>query len=94
MAYEVTSIDTENAKQQFGEVAASLRLLHLNCTKSNYGKPIEPLILLKTDDGALETFTMQAGDHLKRILLQEIQRVNLTKSQFRDKYSGITKQFS
>jgi hypothetical protein len=93
LAYELINLDPNDTKKQFGEAAASFRLLHLNCTKSNYGKPIEPLTLLKTDDGALETFTMQAGDHLKRTLLQEIQRVSLTKSQFRDRYAGITKQF-
>ena len=94
LAYELSNIDPNDTKKQFGETAVSLRLVNLNCTKSNYGKPIESLTLLKTDDGALETFTMQAGDHLKRTLLQEIQRVSLTKSQFRDKYAGITKQFA
>jgi predicted transcriptional regulator len=65
----------------------------LQSVKSNYGKPAEPMVLARRDDGSLELFDVAAKDHQQNDLLKEIEGCNLSKTQFKELYGGVKKKF-
>ena len=91
--YELNVISEDEVKKHYGASGVIPRLMTLNSVKSNYGKPIEPLTLAKKMDGSLELFTMQAGQHQKLAILQEIKVSKLSKTQFKQTYGGVTRKF-
>ena len=93
LVYELNAISEDEVKKHYGASGATPRLMTLNSVKSNYGKPIEPLTLAKKMDGSLELFTMQAGQHQKLAILQEIKVSNLSKTQFKQTYGSASGKF-
>ncbi|NBX00817.1 MAG: hypothetical protein EBR14_04140, partial [Methylophilaceae bacterium] len=93
LVYELNAIGEDEVKKQYGSSGLIPRLMTLNSVKSNYGKPIEPLTLSKKTDGSLELFTMQAGQHQKLAILQEIKVSQLSKTQFKQTYGSATGKF-
>ncbi len=93
LVYELNAISEEEVKKQFGASGLIPRLMTLNSVKSNFRKPIEPLTLAKKTDGSLELFTMQAGQHQKLAILQEIKASQLSKTQFKQTYGSATGKF-
>jgi hypothetical protein len=69
------------------------RLLTLSTVKTNYGSPIDPLVLSKRIDGSLELFNIPAGEHQKLAILQEIKISKLTKTQFKETYGVVNGKF-
>jgi len=86
-------LDENEVKTLYGASGVIPRLMTLNSVKSNYGKPIEPLILSKRLDGSLELFTMQAGQHQKLAILQEIKISQLSKTKFKETYGNANGKF-
>ena len=93
LVYELNAISEEEVKKHYGASGVIPRLMTLNSVKSNYGKPIESLTLAKKMDGSLELFSMQAGQHQKLAILQEIKASKLSKTQFKQTYGGVTRKF-
>jgi RecA-family ATPase len=93
LVYELNAISEEEVKKHYGASGLIPRLMTLNSVKSNYGKPIEPLTLFKRTDGSLELFTMQAGQHQKLAILQEIKVSQLSKTQFKQAYGSASGKF-
>ena len=93
LVYELNAFSEDEVKKQYGANGVIPRLMALSCVKSNYGKPIEPLTLSKKMDGSLELFTMQAGQHQKLAILQEIKISQLSKTQFKQTYGSATGKF-
>jgi RecA-family ATPase len=93
LVYELNALSEDDVKKQYGSSDSTPRLLTLNTVKTNYGSPIETLTLSKRLDGSLELFTMQAGDHQKMAILQEIKITAFTKSQFKETYGHVKGKF-
>lgn len=93
LVYELNVISDEEIKKLYGSPIIPPRLLTLSTVKTNYGSPIDPLTLSKRLDGSLELFTMQAGEHQKLAILQEIKISNLTKTQFKETYGDVNGKF-
>jgi RecA-family ATPase len=93
LVYELNAISEEELKKHYGASGLIPRLMTLNSVKSNYAKPIEPLTLSKRADGSLELFTMQAGQHQKLAILQEIKVSQLSKTQFKRTYGSASGKF-
>jgi hypothetical protein len=68
-------------------------MLLLQTVKSNYGKPIDPLYLLRRDDGSLELQSMLPSDHQNKAILQEIKMSKLSKNQFKETYGDAKGKF-
>lgn len=83
----------ESERKSYGNPLALPPLLTLQSVKSNYGKPTEPMILARRDDGSLELFDVVAQDHQKNELLKEIEVCKLSKTQFKELFGGIKKKF-
>jgi DNA-binding HxlR family transcriptional regulator len=52
------------------------------------------MLLARCDDGTLELFNAVAGDHLRRVILQEIKISQLTKSKFKENYGDAKGKFN
>ena len=93
LVYELNSLSEEEVKKQYGASSVIPLLMTLKSVKSNYGKPIEPLTLSRRNDGSLELFTMEAGEHQTLCILQEIKISQLSKTQFKQTYGSATGKF-
>jgi len=93
LVYELNAFSEDEVKKHYGANGIIPRVMTLNSVKSNYGKPIEPLTLSKRIDGSLELFTMQAGQHQKLAILQEIKVSQLSKTQFKQTYGSAKGKF-
>jgi RecA-family ATPase len=93
LVYELNAFSEDEVKKHYGANGIIPRVMTLNSVKSNYGKPIEPLTLSKRMDGSLELFTMQAGQHQKLAILQEIKVSQLSKTQFKQTYGSAKGKF-
>ena len=93
LVYQLNALTEQEVAKEYGACAVMPRILTLNSVKSNYGKPIDPVTLSKRLDGTLELFTMQAGEHQKLSILQEIKISKLSKTQFKKTYGSATGKF-
>lgn len=94
LVFELIIMKDLTIKNLYGELPDQPKLLILQTVKTNYGRSIDPIVLSRKDDGALQIFDMVPGSHQKKAILKEIELANLTKSQFRDSYGGVDKKFS
>lgn len=93
LVYELNVISDEEIKKVYGSPLIMPRLLTLSTVKTNYGSPIDPLVLSKRVDGSLELFNIPAGEHQKLAILQEIKISKLTKTQFKETYGDVNGKF-
>lgn len=93
LVYELNALSEEEVKKQYGSPTVTPRVMTLSCVKSNYGKPIDSLTLCKRLDGSLELFAMQAGQHQKLAILQEIKIAQLSKTKFKETYGDANGTF-
>jgi hypothetical protein len=93
LVYQLNPLSDQELRH-YGDVANLPKLLNLQSVKSNYGRPIEPMLLARCDDGTLELFNAVAGDHLRRVILQEIKISRLTKSKFKENYGDAKGKFN
>ena len=89
LGYELNVMEPSEVKRLFGDSFAHDELLTLRATKSNYGKPIDPVVLKRCQDGILAIVHQNPEDARKNNLLRAIQAAALTKTQFRDRYAGV-----
>lgn len=92
LVYQLNSLN-EAISKNYGDPKTLPPLLSLQSVKSNYGKPIEPILLARQDNGSLELFDVIAKDNQQSNLLKEIEVRALTKTQFKELYGGIKKKF-
>lgn len=93
LVLELNVLSDEEIKKLYGPPLVMPRLLTLSTVKTNYGTPIDPLVLSKRSDGSLELFNIPAGEHQKVAILQEIKISNLTKTQFKEAYGDVNGKF-
>lgn len=93
LVYELNELSEEEIKKHYGASLVTPRLVTLKTVKTNYGNPTESLTLSKRLDGSLELYTMQAGEHQKLAILQEIKISSCTKSQFKENYGDVNGKF-
>jgi RecA-family ATPase len=93
LVYQLNPLSDLELKK-YGDISTLPKLLTLQSVKSNYGKPIDPLLLARCDDGSLELFNAVAGDHLKRAILQEIKLSKISKTKFKETYGDAKGKFS
>lgn len=93
LVYQLNPLSDQELRH-YGDIANLPKLLNLQSVKSNYGRPIEPMLLARCDDGTLELFNAVAGDHLRRVILQEIKISRLTKSKFKESYGDAKGKFN
>lgn len=93
LVYELNVLSDEEIKKLYGSPLIMPRLLTLSTVKTNYGSPIDPLVLSKRIDGSLELFNIPAGEHQKLAILQEITVSSLTKTQFKETYGDVNGKF-
>jgi hypothetical protein len=77
----------------FGDLVTGRDVLSLRCIKSNYGKAPEPIYLQRRDDGTLSKLDQNPSETRERKLLEKIHEAGLTKSQFRDRFAGVSGEF-
>jgi RecA-family ATPase len=93
LVFELNSLSPEDLKRKYGSAFSESRMLLLQTVKSNYGKPIDPLYLLRCDDGSLELQSMLPTDHQNKAILQEIKMSKLSKNQFKETYGDAKGKF-
>lgn len=92
LVYQLNNMDRNEAKKYSNQIELP-KLLTLQSVKSNYGKPIDLMLLARRDDGSLESFDITGKDYQQESILQEINNCNLSKTQFKQRYGGIDKVF-
>lgn len=93
LVFQLNTLLEPEIRKLYGNPLTLPQLLTLQSVKSNYGKPAEPMILARRDDGSLEPFDVIAKDHQQNDLLKEIEVCNLSKTQFKEFYGGVKKKF-
>ena len=93
LVLELTLLSDDEIKKLYGSPLIMPRLATLSTVKTNYGTPIDPLVLSKRSDGSLELFNIPAGEHQKLAILQEIKISKLTKTQFKEAYGDVNGKF-
>lgn len=93
LVFQLNTLLEPEIRKLYGNPLALPPLLTLQSVKSNYGKPAEPMILARRDDGSLELFDVIAEDHQQNDLIKEIEVCKLSKTQFKALYGGVKKKF-
>jgi RecA-family ATPase len=93
LVFQLNALLEPEIRKSYGNPLALPLLLTLQSVKSNYGKPAEPMILARRNDGSLELFDVVAKDHQQNELLKEIEVCKLSKTRFKELYGGVTKKF-
>lgn len=93
LVFQLNTLLEPEIRKLYGNPLALPPLLTIQSVKSNYGKPAEPMILARRDDGSLELFDVIAQDHQQNDLLREIEVCKLSKTQFKALYGGVKKKF-
>jgi len=93
LVFQLNALLEPEIRKSYGNPLGLPQLLTLQSVKSNYGKPAEPMVLARRDDGSLELFDVVAKDHQQNDLLKEIEGCNLSKTQFKELYGGVKKKF-
>jgi RecA-family ATPase len=92
LVYQLNSLNEASTKN-YGDPKSLPQLLSLQSVKSNYGKPIEPFLLARRDNGSLELFDVIATDYQQSDLIKEIEACKLSKTQFKELFGGVKKKF-
>lgn len=93
LVFQLNTLLESEIRALYGNPFALPPLLTIQSVKSNYGKPAEPMILARRDDGSLELFDVIAEDHQQNDLLKEIEVCKLSKTQFKELFGGVNKKF-
>lgn len=93
LVFQLNTLLESEIRTLYGNPFALPPLLTVQSVKSNYGKPAEPMILARRDDGSLELFDVIAEDHQQNDLLKEIEVCKLSKTQFKAFFGGVNKKF-
>lgn len=93
LVFQLNTLLEAEIRKLYGSPLDLPQLLTLQSVKSNYGKPVDPMVLARRDDGSLELFDVIAEDHQQNDLLKEIAVCNLSKTQFKEIYGGVKKKF-
>lgn len=93
LVFQLNTLLGPEIRKLYGSQIEFPQLITLQSVKSNYGKPTEPMVLAKRDDGSLELFDLIAQDHQQNDLLKEIEACSLSKTQFKEFYGGVKKKF-
>lgn len=93
LVYLLNSLTDKEVKASYGTGIDLPKLLSLQSVKSNYGKAVDPMILARREDGSLEPFNLVEGDYLQRTILEAIRDSGMTKTQFKERFGGINKNF-
>jgi RecA-family ATPase len=93
LVFQLNTLLEPEIRKSYGNPLALPQLLTLQSVKSNYGKPAEPMVLARRDDGSLELFDVIAEDHQQNDLIKEIEVCKLSKTQFKALYGGVKKKF-
>lgn len=93
LVFQLNTVLETEIRKSYGNPLTLPQLLTLQSVKSNYGKPAEPIVLARRDDGSLELFDVVAQDHQQNDLLKEIEVCNLSKTQFKERFGGVKKKF-
>jgi RecA-family ATPase len=93
LVFQLNTLLEPEIRKLYGRSSTLPQLLSLQSVKSNYGKPAEPMVLARRDDGSLELFDVIAEDHQKNDLIKEIEVCKLSKTQFKELFGGVKKKF-
>lgn len=93
LVFQLNTLLEPEIRRLYGNPLDLPRLLTLQSVKSNYGKPSEPMVIARRDDGSLELFDVISKDHQQNDLLREIEACKLSKTQFKELYGGIKNKF-
>jgi RecA-family ATPase len=93
LVFQLNTLLESEIRKLYGNPLDIPYLLTLQSVKSNYGKPVQPIVLARRDDGSLEPFEVAAKDHQKTDLLKEITTCKLSKTQFKELFGGVKKKF-
>jgi RecA-family ATPase len=93
LVFQLNTLLESEIRTLYGNPFTLPPLLTIQSVKSNYGKPAEPMILARRDDGSLELFDVIAEDHQQNDLLKEIEICKLSKTQFKELFGGVNKKF-
>jgi RecA-family ATPase len=93
LVFQLNTLLEPEIRKLYGSPSALPQLLTLQSVKSNYGKPAEPMVLARRDNGSLELFDVIAKDYQQIDLLKEIEVCNLSKTQFKAFFGGVKKKF-
>jgi RecA-family ATPase len=93
LVFQLNSMAEKDIKNLYGIQQNMPQTLTLQSVKSNYGKPIPPLILARRNDGTLEVFDLIPGDSQQKAILIQIQQDKLSKTQFKELFGGVKSKF-
>lgn len=93
LVFQLNAMADKDIKNSYGSQIGIPQLLSLQSVKSNYGKAIEPLIIARREDGALEPFNMLLENIQEKRLLEDIEKNKLSKTQFKELFGGIKNKF-
>jgi RecA-family ATPase len=93
LVFQLNALLEPEIRKLYGDPLTLPALLTLQSVKSNYGKPAEPMVLARRDDGSLELFDVIAEDRQQVNLLKEIEICKLSKTQFKELFGGVKKKF-
>lgn len=93
LVFQLNSMAEKDIKNSFGIMLNLPQVLTLQSVKSNYGRPIAPLMLARRNDGALEAFDLIPGDGQQKAILIQVQQEKLSKTQFKELFGGVKCKF-
>lgn len=93
LVYQLNSLSEKEIKSIYGAGLVLPKLLTLQSVKSNYGKPIDSMMLARRDNGSLELFELIGGDHVQSSILETIRDCGLSKTQFKERFGGVNNKF-
>ena len=93
LAYELNVIARKDAVGLYGDSVADIELLSLRSVKSNYGRAAEPITLRRNLNGTLTGFHQNPSDSREHRLLTAIGSAQMSKTQFRSRYAGVSGPF-
>jgi RecA-family ATPase len=93
LVYELNLMSEQEIVKRFGSINLGTPLLTLSCVKTNYGKPIDPIIIERLDNGTLALASKLPSDIQNSLILSEIQRSPMSKSAFKEKFGGTKNKF-
>jgi len=93
LVFQLNSMAEKDIKNSYGTQLNLPQVLTLQSVKSNYGRPVAPLVLARRNDGSLEAFDLIPGDGQQKAILLQIQQEKLSKTQFKELFGGVKSKF-
>jgi hypothetical protein len=93
LVYELNLMSEQEIVKRFGSINLGTPLLTLSCVKTNYGKPIDPIIIERLENGTLALASKLPSDIQNSLILSEIHRSPMSKSAFKEKFGGTKNKF-